>query len=114
MDEVDQFQDADDDRAALSWAMGVCFGRFDIRIASGERPLPPDPSPFDAFPVRSPSMNTPKGPQFLASSGILVDDPGHPLDLTSCIIRVFDYLDEPCPPEDEIRRYFRGDFFRII
>ena len=110
-EEVDPFQDADDDRAALSWALGVCFGRFDIRIASGERSLPPDPSPFDPFPVRSPGMKNPDGPPFLASSGILVDDPGHPLDLTSCILRVFEYLKEECPAEEQVRSYFRGEFF---
>ena len=29
----------------VSWAVGVAFGRFDVRLATGERELPPSPSP---------------------------------------------------------------------
>jgi hypothetical protein len=110
-EEIDQVQDADDDYAALSWAFGVCFGRFDIRIASGERSLPPDPGPFDPIPERSPGMILSDGPRFLESNGILVDDPGHSLDLVACIRGVFEDLEEAAPAQEEIRAYFRSSFF---
>ncbi|MBN3865697.1 type II restriction endonuclease subunit M, partial [Pseudomonas frederiksbergensis] len=65
----------------LAWAVGVAFGRFDLRIATGERLLPPEPEPFDPLPTKSPGM-LPDGAQpFHAHDGILVDDPGHPHDL---------------------------------
>ena len=40
----------------LSWAVGVAFGRFDIRLATGERAMPPEPDPFDPLPTKSPGM----------------------------------------------------------
>lgn len=33
LEDLGQLNEADDDCAMLSWAMGVCFGRFDIRVA---------------------------------------------------------------------------------
>jgi hypothetical protein len=38
----------------LSWSVGVAFGRFDLRLATGERELPAEPDPFDRLPARSP------------------------------------------------------------
>src|SRR5690606_35603293 len=62
----------------LSWAVGVAFGRFDLRIATGERPLEPEPEPFDPLPSTAPGM-LPEGAQpFHADDGILVDEQGHP------------------------------------
>src|SRR5207245_2697437 len=40
----------------LSWAVGVAFGRFDVRLATGTRALAPEPGPFDPLPVCSPAM----------------------------------------------------------
>ena len=40
----------------LSWAVGVAFGRFDWRLATGERAAPPEPDPFDPLPAKSPGM----------------------------------------------------------
>ena len=40
----------------VSWAVGVAFGRFDVRLATGERELPAEPEPFDPLPVCSPGM----------------------------------------------------------
>ena len=37
-----------------SWAVGVAFARFDIRIATGERPSPPKPDPFDRIAGQKP------------------------------------------------------------
>ena len=38
----------------LSWTVGVAFGRFDVRLATGERPLLHGPEPFDPLPPKSP------------------------------------------------------------
>ena len=37
------------------WSV-VAFGRFDPRLATGERPIPSEPEPFDPLPSRSPGM----------------------------------------------------------
>ncbi len=85
----------------LSWSLGVAFGRFDLRVASGDHPLPPEPDPFDPLPVCSPGMLTggdglpvaapPAGyPLPFPTDGILVDDPGHSRDLLKAVRAVFD------------------------
>jgi hypothetical protein len=98
-DESDAERDAD--AAALppelvSWAVGVAFGRFDVRLAISDRPLPPEPDPFDPLPVCSAGMLTgedglplvspPAGyPLSFPEDGVLVDDPGHPRDLMAAV-----------------------------
>ena len=42
----------------VSWAVGVAAGRFDVRLATGEREWPEEPDPFDPLPVCSPGMLT--------------------------------------------------------
>lgn len=85
----------------VSWAVGVAFGRFDVRLATGARPLPPEPEPFDPLPLCSPAMLTgsdglplrspPVGyPVAFPENGILVDDRGHARDLTAVVRGVFD------------------------
>jgi hypothetical protein len=87
----------------LSWAVGVAFGRYDIGLATGERVVPPDSEPFDALPVCSPGMLTgedglplnapPTGyPIDFPSDGVLVDDAGHPYDLTAAVRAVFEVV----------------------
>jgi uncharacterized protein (DUF934 family) len=87
----------------VSWAVGVAFGRFDVRLATGARRMPGVPAPFDALPVCSPAMlagddglplaRAPVGyPLTLPEDGILVDDPGHPLDLTAAVRAVFEVV----------------------
>ena len=114
--EADANQDADDEGGIegeagaemvalaaelVSWTVGVAFGRFDIRLATGNRPLPVEPEPFDPLPVCSPGMlagddglslvRPPAGyPLSFAHDGILVDDPGHPRDLTAAVRAVFE------------------------
>jgi hypothetical protein len=85
----------------VSWAVGVAFGRFDVRLATRDRVLPAEPEPFDPLPVCSPGMLTgvdglpparpPAGyPHLFPEDGILVDDPGHPRDLTAAVRSVFE------------------------
>jgi hypothetical protein len=85
----------------VSWAVGVAFGRFDVRLATGERKLPGEPEPFDALPVCSPGMLVgddglpvasvlPGYPLDFPASGILVDDPGDSRDLTAAVRSVFE------------------------
>jgi len=87
----------------VSWAVGVAFGRFDVRFATGARALPPEPEPFDPLPVCSPAMLTgddamplarpPTGyPLAFPETGVLVDDPGHARDLSAAVRAVFDVV----------------------
>ena len=83
----------------VSWAVGVAAGRFDVRLATGEREWPEEPDPFDPLPVCSPGMLTGDDglPMSSAPDGypidpspVLVDDPGHELDLTARVRTVFE------------------------
>jgi hypothetical protein len=87
----------------VSWAVGVAFGRFDVRLATGERPAPAEPGPLDPLPPCSPAMLVgddglpaaappPGYPVHFPEDGILVDDPGHPRDLVAAVGRVFDVV----------------------
>ncbi len=67
--------------ALLSWLVGVAFGRFDPRLATGKRPIPPEPEPFDPLPSRSPGMWPADEKRDVLPPDILVDDPGHTHDL---------------------------------
>jgi hypothetical protein len=102
-DEVDTESGADVATLAadlVSWAVGVAFGRFDIRLATGVRPLPEDPEPFDSRPVCSPAIligedglpvtRVPAGyPVPSPETGILVDDRGDARDLYAAVRSVF-------------------------
>ena len=90
----------------VSWAVGVAFGRFDVRLATGVRSLPEEPEPFDPLPVCSPAMLTgndglplmraPAGyPITFPQSGLLVDDAGHARDLAAAVRVVFDEIFKP-------------------
>src|SRR5487761_1142235 len=139
-DEDEAEAESSADTAALaaelvSWAVGVAFGRFDVRLATGDRQLPAEPDPFDPLPVCSPGMLTgddglplaspPVGyPLSFPEDGILVDDPGHPLDLTAAVRAVFEavfgsradsmwqelavLLD---PRDHDLRRWLASGFF---
>lgn len=110
--------DADEDEAAddtpstdalLTWAIGVAFGRFDIRLATGERAAPPEPEPFDPLAAKSPGMLPDGDAPFHAHAGILVDDPGHPHDLVRIAERVLERVAMPVPTD--LRRWLQKDFF---
>lgn len=74
----------------LSWTVGIAFGRFDWRLATGEREVPPEPDPFDPLPVKSPGMLPDGEEPFHPHAGILVDDPGHPHDLAHLVEEVLE------------------------
>jgi len=71
----------------LSYAVGCAFGRWDVRLAMGERETPELPDPFAPLPVCSPGMlcvddglplqEAPSEyPLRIYWDGIVVDDPG--------------------------------------
>lgn len=79
--------------ALLDWLTGVAFGRFDPRLASGEKAMPPAPEPFAPLPAASPGMLTdasglpvatpPAGyPVRFPAHGILAEDGEDPDRLT--------------------------------
>lgn len=93
----------------LSWALGVAFGRFDWRLATGERAAPPEPEPFDPLPSKSPGMLPDGAAPFHAHGGILVDAAGHPHDLVRVMEEVLARVDTPAP--GDLRRWLQKDFF---
>jgi len=108
-DGEDDVAPADQTDSLLSWAVGVAFGRSDLRLATGERAAPPEPDPFDPLPARSPGMLPDGDAPFHAHPGILVDDPGHPHDLARLIEDVL--ARAHCPPPEDVRRWLQRDFF---
>lgn len=120
-DPSDGAEDADDGEESgaaidqtdglLSWAAGVAFGRFDWRLATGEREAPPEPDPFDPLPAKSPGMLPDGAEPFHAHSGILVDDKGHRHDLARLIEEVLARVEAPVPAD--VRRWLQRDFFPL-
>ncbi|WP_437978279.1 hypothetical protein WMF11_17665 [Sorangium sp. So ce295] len=100
----------------MSWAAGIVFGRFEIRLANGERTIPPDPDPFDPLPTHSPGMLVEPYPGWCigtltAPPACLVDDPGHANDITAALRVVYDHVDLDAPEPESIRRTLARDFF---
>nr|RNF59660.1 type II restriction endonuclease subunit M [Acidithiobacillus sulfuriphilus] len=93
----------------LSWAIGVAFGRFDWRLATGVRQAPPEPDPFDPLPVKSPGMLPDGAEPFHAHSGILVDDQGHSHDLARLVEEVLARVGVAVP--EDVRRWLQREFF---
>jgi hypothetical protein len=108
-DEEEATTNPDQNSALLSWCVGVAFGRFDWRLAIGEREAPPEPDPFDPLPVKSAGMLPDGAVPFHAHSGILIDDPGHPHDLPRLIEDVLATVDHPAP--EDMRHWLRRYFF---
>ena len=88
--------------STLSWAVGVAFGRFDIRLARDAAGVA-DSGPFDPLPICAPGMligidgfpasePPPDYPIAWPLDGILVDDPGHPRDLIAAVQAVFEWV----------------------
>jgi hypothetical protein len=95
--------------ALLSWAVGVSFGRFDWRLATGERDAPPDPDPFDPLPANSPGMLPDGAEPFSLHGSILVEDQGHPHDLPRLVEEVLVRIKVSVP--EDVRRWSQRDFF---
>jgi hypothetical protein len=116
--------------------LGVALGRFDLRLATGQRAMPSEPEPFDPLPVCSPGMligddglplDTPPEsyPFAFPVDGILVDDPGHACDLTAAVRAVFDVVFDDGDArwheaaellgarKYDLRRWFARDFFPL-
>ena len=121
-------------RSLVSWTVGVCFGRFDIRLATGDRNVPVEPQPFDALSPCSPGMLTdtnglpinqpPDGyPTHAPPDGVFVDDQGHNFDLVARTRQVFQVVfgedadkkwqeaEEIIDKRADLRRWFAASFF---
>ncbi len=96
--------------AEHSWLIGVAFARFDPRLATGERPIPPEPEPFDPLPARSPGM-VPEGEEPADRPDILVDDAGHPDDLTARAQAVAERVKVDVP--ENLRAWLAREFFPL-
>lgn len=110
-EDEDSAEAIDQTDALLSWAVGVAFGRFDWRLATGEREAPPEPDPFDPLPAKSPGMLPDGAAPFHAHSGLLVDDQGHPHDLARLIEEVLTRVEVDVPAD--VRRWLQRDFFPL-
>lgn len=116
-DSSDDGEDAEDEAAVgegsdalRSWLVGVAFGRFDPRLATGERPIPPEPEPFDPLPTRSPGMY-PEGEEPADRPDILVDDEGHPDDLAARALSAAERVKVDAP--ENFRAWFAKEFFPL-
>ncbi|MCA7902620.1 BREX-1 system adenine-specific DNA-methyltransferase PglX [Burkholderia cepacia] len=108
-DDEDSAAPIDQTAGLLSWAVGVAYGRFDWRLATGERAAPAEPEPFDPLAGKSPGMLPDGAAPFHAHEGILVDDQGHPHDLARLTEEVLARVDVTVP--DDVRRWLQRDFF---
>lgn len=95
----------------LMWAIGVAFGRFDLRLATGERKAPPEPDLFGAANPRSPGMLSDGSAPFHDNNGILVEDAGHLDDLPQLIEDILISVKADIP--EDVRRWLHRDFFKI-
>jgi hypothetical protein len=108
-DDEDSAAPIDQTAGLLSWAVGVAFGRFDWRLATGERAAPAEPEPFDPLPTKSPGMLPDGAAPFHAHAGILIDDQGHADDLVRLIEEIVARVGAPVP--EDVRRWLHRDFF---
>lgn len=119
----------------LAYVLGAAFGRWDVRLATGQRPAPPEPDPFDPLPICPPGMlQNEQGLPAAASeapadyplritwSGIIVDDHGNPEDIETRTREVLQLIwgdgtegieAEACQilGVKTLRDYFRKEFF---
>jgi hypothetical protein len=119
IDEADAgVESADDEEPATeaggtsteSWLVGISFGRFDPRLATGERAVPPEPEPFDPLPSRSPGMY-PEGEDPTDRPDIAVDDEGHPNDLAAHVQRWAEHVSTDTRPD--LRAWLAHEFFPL-
>lgn len=93
----------------ISYAVGVAFGRFDWRLATGERAAPPESEPFEQLPAKSPGMLPDGAIPFHQHTGVLVDDQGHPHDLARLVEQVLETVDASVT--ENVCRWLQKDFF---
>jgi hypothetical protein len=93
-----------------AWLVGVSFGRFDPRLVTGERAIPPEPEPFDPLPSRSPGMY-PEGEEPGDCPDILVDDEGHTDDLAARALAVGERIKVDAP--ENLRSWLAKEFFPL-
>ena len=110
-DDESSAEPVDQNTGLLAWAMGVAFGRFDWRLATGERTAPQEPEPFDPLPAKSPGMLPDGAAPFHDQAGILVDDPGHPYDVARLVEEVLARVEVTVPPD--VRRWLQRECFDI-
>jgi hypothetical protein len=95
--------------SALSWIVGVVFGRFDLQLYTGERAAKPRPKLLDPLPANSPGMLPDGYDSFHNNAGILVDDPGHKHDIVRLIEEVLVRVEIAGP--SNVRRWLQREFF---
>jgi hypothetical protein len=145
-EEAEEAEEADDEFSTsansfafsmASFTVGVCFGRWDIRYATGAKPAPELPDPFAPLPVCPPgqlqnAQGLPAGQEDVPAAypvripwdGILVDDPNHQLDIERRVREIIEIIwkdgaeaieQEACDilGVKSLRDYFRkpGGFF---
>ncbi len=87
----------------LQYAAGVIFGRWDVRLATGQRPLPKLQDPFSPVPICAPgSLQSENGlpaieapdsyPFRIRWGGTLVDDPDHSDDIVRRVREVLEVI----------------------
>lgn len=83
----------------LSWLFGAAMGRWDADLATGDRPVPPLPGPFDKLPSVSRGMllgadglhpAKDAAGRFMPEHDLLVDDEGENLDLVRRVHEVLE------------------------
>lgn len=95
----------------LSWAVGVVFGRFDLRLATGEREIPAFGEPFDAYPRLAPGRLPEGETPFIPNQGIFVNDPSHEKDLTQAVRSVLNacFLGD----DIDVKSWLNKEFFNF-
>jgi hypothetical protein len=117
-DDGDADEEADSDAGigvpvlpVFSWLVGVAFGRFDHRLATGERPIPPEPEPFDPLPARSPGMWPEGEVRAVQPPDVMVDDPGHVADIHAHVTSAAARAGLPEP--EDLRPWLAREFFAL-
>lgn len=108
-EDIDTPLDKDQIASLLSWVMGVVFGRFDIRLATGERSIPEEPEPFDSLPDISPGMLPQDKTPLIKHSGILPEDDSHPNDVKRLIEKVL--IEIGVEMSTDVSRWLHRDCF---
>jgi hypothetical protein len=106
----DELSGAASSDATISWVVGVAFGRFDPRLATGDRAIPLEPEPFDPLPSRSPGM-WPEGEEPAQRADMLVDDEGHADDLVARVRVIADRVHVDVP--ENLRAWLAKEFLPL-